>query len=195
MDPHRIIHRRMRIKRNDSLPMKGWAREFKRPNLYEVFAELGYTRGAEVGVASGKNARLMFQTIPDLHMTLVDPWQAYQRYKQDLCDWRYEKAMRILDPYNKTILRMPSIEAAPQVEDGSLDFVYIDGDHRFDAVMLDIILWAPKVRTGGIVAGHDYYEFSQAGVVDAVRAYTRAHRINRWYITQEKEASWCWVAQ
>ena len=193
MDPDRLIKKRMGIKRGDSLPMKSWRHDKRREDIYKIWAELGYTRGAEVGVASGRNARTMFKTIPGLHLILVDPWKAYFRYSQELCDKRYAGAMKILEPYDKTVMRMPTLEAAPQVPDGSLDFVYIDGDHRFDAVMLDIILWAPKVREGGIVAGHDYYEFYQAGVVSAVRSYVQAHAISPWYITWEKEASWFWV--
>jgi len=175
--------------------MKGWRHSVTRKDLYAIFAELEYTNGAEVGVASGRNARDMFNIIPNLHLYLVDPWAGYFRYSQDLCERRYAGAMRLLANRNKTVMRMPSLEAAPQIEDGSLDFVYIDGDHRFDAVMMDILLWAPKVRQGGIVAGHDFYHFYQSGVVDAVYAYTRAHRIERWYITWEKEASWFWVVR
>ena len=195
MDPNRLIHQRMRIKPHDTLPMKGWRHSVTRKDLYKIFAELEYTNGAEVGVASGRNARDMFRIIPDLHLYLVDPWSEYFRYSQALCDKRYKGAMKLLENRCKTVLRMPSVEAAKQIEDETLDFVYIDGDHRFDAVMMDIISWAPKVRKGGIVAGHDYYCFYQAGVVDAVQAYTRAHRIERWYITWEKEASWFWVAK
>lgn len=195
MDPNRLIHERMRIKPYDTLPMKGWRHSVTRKDLYKIFAELEYTNGAEIGVASGRNARDMFRAVPGLHLYLVDPYAAYFRYSQALCDKRYKGMTRLLENYTKTVLRMPSLEAAQQVEDESLDFVYIDGDHRFDAVMMDILLWAPKVRAGGIVSGHDFYHFYQSGVVDAVYAYTRAHRINQWYITWEKEASWFWVVK
>ena len=195
MEPNRLIHERMRIKPYDSLPMKGWRHSVTRKDLYQIFAELEYKNGAEVGVASGRNARDMFRIIPDLHLYLVDPYTAYFRYSQALCDKRYKGMMKLLENRCKTVLRMTSLEASQQVEDESLDFVYIDGDHRFPAVMLDILLWVPKVRKGGIVAGHDYYHFYQSGVVDAVQAYTRAMRINQWYITWEKEASWFWVVK
>lgn len=50
----------------------------------------------------------------------------------------------------------------------TFDFIYIDGDHTFDGVKLDITLWWPKLKPGGIMAGHDYYEFGQ--YMDAGRA-------------------------
>ena len=193
MDADRLIRKMMHIKRGDTLPYKGWSHDYTRRDLHKIFAELGYTQGAEIGVSGARHAAQMLNAIPDLHLTLVDPWVPYFRYNKKLVESRYAEAIKRMKDRNVTVMKMPSIEAAPQVEDGGLDFVYIDGDHRFDAVMIDIILWAPKVRRGGIVAGHDYYHFYQSGVVDAVRAYVRAHNINSWYITWEKEASWFWV--
>ena len=193
MDVDRLIRRALGVKRGDTLPYKGWSHSSTRLDLYKIFAELGYTKGAEVGVAEGRNARAMLDRVPGLHLTLVDPYSAYSRYSQALLDQRLVWAQKRLEGRDVTFMRMTSLEASQQVEDGSLDFVYIDGDHRFDAVMMDIILWAPKVRKGGIVAGHDAYWFYQAGVIDAVQAYTRAHNIYSWYITWEKEATWFWV--
>ncbi|NLE59864.1 MAG: class I SAM-dependent methyltransferase, partial [Planctomycetes bacterium] len=110
-----------------------------------------------------------------------------------LCDERFARAQQKLAGYDVEFLHMKSLAAALTVPDGSLDFVYIDGDHRFDAIMLDLILWSRKVRPGGIVAGHDFFEFYKAGVTTAVRAYTQAHGITQWYVTKEKEASFLWV--
>jgi hypothetical protein len=85
------------------------------------------------------------------------------------------------------------MEALPLIPDNSLDFVYIDGRHEFDFVIQDIIGWSAKVRPGGIVAGHDYYNFYQGGIILAVDAYTRAHNISLWYITKEEQPSFFWV--
>ena len=85
------------------------------------------------------------------------------------------------------------MEAAREVPDESLDFVYIDADHRFDYVMEDIITWSRKVRPGGIVSGHDYFRFRNTGVVPAVDVYTHCNYISEWFITDEKEASFFWV--
>ena len=111
----------------------------------------------------------------------------------------YEGAtVRRLEGCNATILRKRSMEALEDVPDGSLDFVYVDADHTFDAVMMDIICWARKVRPGGIVAGHDYYRFRRAGVVPAVDAYTAAHGITRWFLTdylKDRTPSWFWLRE
>jgi len=193
-DPDRVIRSILRVKSGDSLPFTGWYKATRR-DLAAVFARLGYTTGAEVGVRIGSYSQILCDTVPGLKLLCVDPWAAYQRVTQEMADTCYAQAIERLTPYGVTIIRKPSIEAAKDVPDGSLDFVYIDAAHDFDNVMVDIILWAKKVRKGGIVSGHDFFEFYQAGVTNAVRAYTQAHGINNWYLTKEKEASWMWVVK
>ena len=86
------------------------------------------------------------------------------------------------------------MDAARTLPDESLDFVYIDANHDFDHCMEDLIAWSRKVRSGGIVAGHDYDRPHRKGVVPAVDAYTKAHRIQEWFLTdQKREASYMWV--
>ena len=46
--------------------------------------------------------------------------------------------------------------AAECFEDGYFDFIYIDADHNYTAVLRDIQCWWPKLRNNGIIAGHDY---------------------------------------
>lgn len=65
-------------------------------------------------------------------------------------------------------IRSDSAEAAGQYADGSLDFVFIDADHTADAVLRDLRAWRPKVRPGGMLAGHDCDE---EGVIQAVRSF------------------------
>jgi cephalosporin hydroxylase len=65
------------------------------------------------------------------------------------------------------IMAMPSVEAAERFPDGSLGFVWLDAQHDYDGVCADIRAWRPKVRRGGVLAGHDYADH-QPGVVRAV---------------------------
>lgn len=66
-------------------------------------------------------------------------------------------------------VRLPSVEAAQLYADGALDFVMIDADHSTVAVTEDLHAWWPKVRPGGLVAGHDY---NLGSVYDAVRPFS-----------------------
>ena len=74
--------------------------------------------------------------------------------------------------------RETSIEAAPAVPDRSLDWVYVDGDHTYDAVRHDLEAWAPKLKPGGFLTGDDYGSFGwwEGGVRRAVDEFVAARR-------------------
>jgi predicted O-methyltransferase YrrM len=57
-----------------------------------------------------------------------------------------------------------------------LDFVYIDGNHRYEYAKKDIKLYYPLVKHGGVIGGHDYV-FWKNGVVRAVSEFVRQHDI------------------
>jgi hypothetical protein len=76
-------------------------------------------------------------------------------------DWDHEAYYRYIIEQTKKyknrskFYRMKTTEAATHVEDDSLDFVFIDADHSYEAVKEDIINWTDKVKVGGYVMGHD----------------------------------------
>lgn len=54
-----------------------------------------------------------------------------------------------------SILQMDSNSASAMIADRSLDFVFIDGDHSYHQTLSDIKNYLPKVKGGGVIAGHD----------------------------------------
>lgn len=108
---------------------------------------------------------------------------SYRRLQADLASDQTFVAEGILVKGN-------SIEVAKTFPDRSLDIVFIDGDHREQAVLDDIHAWLPKVRTGGTISGHDCEVIPQnahcAGVIRAVRAAFgdawNAHPDNVWEV-------------
>ena len=123
------------------------------------------TRGAEVGVFIGKTSAHLLASFPGLHLYMVDAWdgRAYSTSEDPISlrgdfDSLHQRAMDRTAPYRvrTTVLRMPSLLAADQVENGSLDFAFIDADHSYAATLADCRAWWPKVRPGGILFGHDY---------------------------------------
>lgn len=165
-------------------------RGLTRKRLVQYYGEYGLTKGVEVGVDRGRFSEYMLKYIPGCELICVDPW--YWKLRGES---RYQSTIRRLEPYNATIIRKTSMEAVLEVEDESLDFCYVDGNHAFDWVMSDIIWWATKVRYGGIVSGHDYYRFRGGGVVPAVDIYTQQHGITKWFLTDEKTATWFWIRE
>lgn len=192
---HKAIQIKMRLNKRgeDNLPW-GALRRANREMLCEVFFELGYNEGVEIGVRRGGYSKKLLQANPNLHLTCIDPWSPYHfRYPKEKQDALYEKTCRRLKNANATILRKYSMEALADFEDESLDFAFIDGNHKFDYVMMDIIEWSKKLKQYGIMAVHDYYHFGWAGVVQAVNAYTSSHHIDPWYVTKEREPTAVWV--
>lgn len=152
-----------------------------RIELAEYFAEQGFRRGAEIGVAQGRYSELLCKKIPNLKLYCIDSWTVGKdaRSKEigaEVAMKRYAEAWGKLHPLGCILIRKLSLDAVKEFEDESLDFVYIDACHEYDYVMQDIIEWTKKVRRGGIVAGHDYYDFTRSGVVEAVNDYTRYHK-------------------
>lgn len=69
-----------------------------------------------------------------------------------------------------------SLDAAHGFEDASLDVVYIDGAHDYASVVADLAAWTPKIKAGGLIAGHDYNPGAWPGVVQAVTERFPQHR-------------------
>ena len=161
---------------------------FYREKIYDLFKELGYKKGAEIGVSRGRNAKNIIAAIPDVLLYGVDCYQAVgqrtlgvQRRTRKIMK---EKLSQEIDSGRFVLIRKFSMDALPDIKNESLDFVYIDADHTFDFAMQDIIAWSKKVRNGGIVSGHDYYNSHKEGVGKAVNAYVNAHEIKNLFLTK-----------
>lgn len=173
-------------------------KDVDRADLASAFAELGLTNGVEIGTEEGKYAEVLCRENPDLQLTCIDPWEPYIGYREHVTPMVYEALMWLaqdrLAPYHVTFLRQYADDAVTAFADGSLDFVYIDGNHSLPYVLNDIRLWAPKVRSGGIVAGHDYANRRRCDVIDAVTGYTAEKGIRPLIVLgREKSPSWLWV--
>lgn len=131
----------------------------------------------EIGVFEGENAKSLRSLFPDMHLYLVDPWNLTDDYLKDggpisqqqaVMDAAFFQVLHDFFEDTKTqILRLSSFEASQRIE-GPLDLVFIDGDHSYEGVKQDISLWLPKVRSGGIISGHDYDYPELPGVRKAV---------------------------
>lgn len=139
-----------------------------RIELIKEFTPRGYKIGAEIGVLEGSFSRAMCRYNPGIKLYAIDGWEilenGHKRFDRQV--WTYNRAVRKLEPYNVEIIKEFSVKAAERFSDNSLDFVYIDADHTYRAVKEDIEAWAPKVRPGGMVAGHDYNLEDVARAVD-----------------------------
>ena len=190
-----MLHERFNPHNDQISPVR--LKGFTRVKLAQLFGELGFKVGAEIGVAEGIYSLVLCQNIPNLELYCVDLWDTYYRDTVKLKDrTMQDEALALahekLDPFNAVFIREPSMDAVRNFKPKSLDFVYIDGDHSFDFVIEDLIEWSKIVKPGGIVSGHDAYRFRGAGVVDAVSVYTHCHGIKEFFLCDEREVSFFW---
>lgn len=125
--------------------------------------------GVEVGVQEGKFSKTILENWDCETLFLIDPWEEFEEYKNDLGAVSQEQHEHNL---NKTvantfgyddkveIIRDYSVNAAKEFHDESLDFVYLDARHDKKGIKEDIEAWWPKVAKGGILAGHDYANYN-----------------------------------
>lgn len=137
----------------------------------------------EVGSWKGRSAAFMAVEIHNsgkgIKFDCIDTWEgseehldlSSQWFNSELIknkDWLYSEFLKNIGPVKDLInpIRKTSLEAASMYEDESLDFVFIDAAHDYENVKQDILAWLPKVKKGGVIAGHDYSSFP--GVRQAV---------------------------
>ena len=169
----------------------------KYTGLPNLFTELGFRVGAEIGVNKGRFSKWichqMRRNKPKLF--LIDPYKSYTEYSeyldQNKMDAIYAEAQVRLAKYNCEFVKKMSMDAVKDFNDNSLDFVYIDGNHDYQYVVNDIAEWSKKVRPGGIVSGHDYSKY-MFQVVHAVDGWVASRHIKPLFLTS-KHACWFYV--
>jgi hypothetical protein len=128
----------------------------------------------EVGVAEGFFSRDILELWKPSHHYMVDNWATLPTtgdggFDQEWHDKNYKDAVNRTKSFaNKiTILRGLSWRMSQHVKDNSLDIVYLDAGHSYEAVKQDLEAWIPKVKPGGVIAGHDFVNPAY-GVLQAV---------------------------
>jgi hypothetical protein len=155
--------------------------------------------GVEVGVQHGYYSEAILKAWKGKKLYSVDPWLEFRsgiyddiaNVSQSSQDAIYRNTLQRLSRFGgrSTIIRATSKEAAAKFQDRQLDFVYIDAQHDYEAVKDDIGRWFPKIRTGGVLAGHDYLdgqiEAGTFGVKSAVDEFSMAEGL-RLAVSREK---------
>lgn len=142
--------------------------------------------GAEIGCAYGYFSGKVLSQWKGKKLYMIDPWtnlpDSEYREQHATVDYElwYKECQKLAhDDPRVQLIRKRSVEAAADFEPNSLDWVYIDGNHDYGFVMQDLDAWFPKVRIGGIICGHDFYNAKTdghwCGVADAVIRWMGEH--------------------
>jgi Methyltransferase domain len=146
--------------------------------------------GAELGVDQGDFTETILRVARPQRLFLVDSW-ATRRYNDD-------KARRVQDRFASQIAagqvsihRGLSLEAVSRFEDASLDWIYIDSSHAYGVTAAELRAYAPKLKPGGIMAGHDYsmgnwVKGFRYGVIEAVHEFCVEHDWELRYLTVQR---------
>jgi predicted O-methyltransferase YrrM len=151
-----------------------WYARFARGLRGGTFVEVGSWKGRSTSfigpVCMSNGTRLV----------CVDHW----RGSQDMLAERYAATLAVEDVEQTfrtnmrtlgievVVLRESSAEAAARFESRSVDRVFLDGSHDGASVAEDLSIWSDRLRSDGVLAGHDYDDRHRE-LVDAVDAFAR----------------------
>jgi SAM-dependent methyltransferase len=178
--------------------------------------------GAEIGVAEGTFSAAILEAAEPGQLHLIDPWSFLEtgpdllRGRGHLAevdragagkfgapasvpegDGKYAEVVARFEGEPRVhIHRQYSYKTAGSFPDQFFDFVYIDGDHHYEFVLRDLEDFAAKLKPGGLMFGHDFFEDAFArqehyGVVDAVNAFLKRSDFRFLMLTAEPFSTFC----
>lgn len=139
-------------------------------NTYQALEKLDCKYGVEIGVRMGNNLKSLAKNPKFKEGMLfgVDCWSEVPGkpevndvgFTQNDLDMQFIQCTVdfSLDPFVK-IVRNFSYEASLSFPDNYFDFIYIDAAHDYESMVEDLNAWWPKLKPGGILAGHDYISY------------------------------------
>ena len=151
---------------------------------------------AEIGVCIGEFAEELVKTNPH-KLYLIDCWAGSRSFEADDRCYQIVKS-KFENHANVEIVKGWSVEVAKTFPDRYFDWVYLDSQHFYEDVLADLDAWHPKVKVGGIFAGHDYIKGPWwVKVVEALDKWMPEHGYDSLdYLTEEEWVpSWGFVVK
>lgn len=154
-----------------------------------MMTDLFKGRGVEVGVAWGHNSETILSNPKVSHLTCIDPWDGPGTLENPTflsCYPIYFEALKYLKQFGSRcdVIRARYQDCLPLFNQQSLDFIYEDGDHSYEAVQWGLNCFTSLLKPGGVYAGHDYCAVC-SGVMKAVDEFRRANRHLEFVLTDE----------
>jgi predicted O-methyltransferase YrrM len=127
----------------------------------------------EIGTDKGYNAKTILDNLNVGKIYLIDPYlgdgkqggkASFEMAKRRLCSYK-----------NMEFIKKKSEEAINDVPNG-IDFLYIDGEHSKKQVAMELELYYPKMKTMGVIAGHDYCGM-HIDLTEAVAEFAKKHTL------------------
>ena len=138
---------------------------------------------AEVGVSFGYFSESILRVTCPKMLCLIDLWElgepaSNRPHTEGNSDIAYETVLKRNNKRkNVKIYRGSSDKILSSFPDEYFDWLYIDGDHRYEGVKSDLKLAVQKVKMGGFIAGDDYVETENFGVIQAAQEIIKENNI------------------
>jgi hypothetical protein len=151
---------------------------------------------AEVGVFRAEFSERILRIASPRVLHLIDPWkyESSEEYSETIYGGEKGGSQAAMDAMHDAVLRRfrrevregrvvvhrgTSAEVGPRIPEGSLDWVYIDGNHLYEFARADLESFYPRVRTGGFLTGDDYAPggWWKGGVMRAVDEFVAGGRV------------------
>lgn len=135
--------------------------------------------GVELGVWYGVNMGHLLEECPNIKTLYgIDSYKPYQDWNRYIDTQAMEQAknsaQKIATEFgSKCSLLITNSEEGSRFFN-TIDFVFIDGDHSFEACYNDLNIWYEKVKPKGLFSGHD---FSLTGVNKALSKFRKERNI------------------
>lgn len=179
-----------------------------RDSVHDIITKIEDPIICEIGIRVGDNFKKML-TPNVIEAYGIDIWketgdvgQNDNLYAQQELEKQYLSVLKMfVNDKRVEIIREFSVEAAKKFNDNFFDFVYVDADHTYRAVLEDLESWYPKVKSGGVLSGHDYIDGDltlrmghpvRFGVIEAVTDFRKKYNITdeQFHVTDEAYASY-----
>ena len=162
-------------------------------NTYDIYQTIGLIELAsyihqnypnadnwlEIGSKIGESATIFLSFAQTKTLHCVDSNESWIKILK-------RKFLREVNNNRCFIHHSSSIDFSEKILDNSMDVIYIDADHNYEAVKKDISLYLNKVKSGGYICGHDY-SYNHSGVVQAVNELST---VTGKKIIQFQDTSW-----
>lgn len=164
--------------------------------LVPILKKINAKMGIEIGVDEGLTSRYFLSQLPELKLFGVDPYAEYIDWNgnylnQDGRNNTFDLANSRLSKFGEryVLYRVTSDDAVDKFFDNAYDFIFIDGLHEYKQLLKDCANYFPKIRKGGVFAGHDYTAIS--GVKKAVDEF--AKEVGATPIHLREKDVWYWI--
>ena len=123
-------------------------------------------KAAEIGISLGVFTAYILEEMQNLQLVAIDRYDLPHRtpYSDPIATRSVSGHMACMKKAKEStafagsrveVVRSDHVDVARKYKDGYFDWVFLDGDHGYEATLEAIDVWLPKVRKGGLLMGHD----------------------------------------